>query len=68
MAHHTVTVDIDWPDTIPAALENVPPEIVASCIGLAAHMADQALTALGINAAITVTRTTDADPATPDGA
>lgn len=66
--HHRVTIDIDWPDTTPVALENVPPEIIASSAGLAAHMADQALTALGINAAITVTRTTDTDPATTDGA
>ena len=53
-----VTIDIDWPDTTPVALENVPPEIIASCAGLAAHMADQALTSLGIPAAITITRTT----------
>lgn len=68
MAHHTLTIDLDWPDTVPVALEQVAPEVVASCIGLAAHMADQALTALGIPAAITITRTTHTDPATPDGA
>ena len=58
MAHHTLTIDLDWPDTVPVALEQVAPEVVASCVGLAAHMADQALTSLGIPAAITITRTT----------
>ena len=66
MARHTLTIDLDWPDTVPVALEHVAPEVVASCIGLAAHMADQALTGLGIPAAITITRTTHTDPP-PEG-
>ncbi len=61
-SHHRITIDLDWPDTTPVAVEAIPPEILASCIGLAAHMTDQALTTLGINAAITVTRTTHTDP------
>lgn len=64
MPRHTLTVDIDWPDTVPVALETVAPEVVASCIGLAAlaHMADNALAGLGIPTNITVTRTTHGDP------
>ena len=68
MARHTLTIDLDWPDTVPVALEAVAPEVVASCVGLAAHMADQALTGLGINAAITITRTTHTDPPPETGA
>lgn len=62
MPRHTLTVDVDWPDTVPVALETVAPEVVASCIGLAAHMADNALAGLGIPTNITVTRTTHGDP------
>lgn len=58
---HTIVVDLDWPDTTPAALETVPPEVAASCIALAAHMADTTLSGLGIPTAITITRTTHSD-------
>lgn len=59
---HTIVVDLDWPDTTPVALETVAPEVVASCIGLAAHTADTTLAGLGIPTTITVTRTTHGDP------
>lgn len=62
---HTITVDLNWPDTTPAALEHVPAEVAASCIALAAHMADTTLSGLGIPTAITITRTTHSDTGPP---
>lgn len=60
--HHRITIDINWPDDTPVAVENVAPEVVASCIGLAAHTADTALAGLGIPTTITVTRSDDPGP------
>lgn len=60
--HHRITIDVDWPGDTPVAVENVAPEVVASCIALAAHTADTALAALGIPTNITVTRSDDPGP------
>lgn len=54
----TIVVTVDTDDDLPVAHAGIPAAVAESCIGLAAHSIDQALTTIGVPAVIAVTEPT----------